>query len=315
VRELVVVSGKGGTGKTSVAASFAVLAERAVIADCDVDAADLHLVLDPSIQQTETFSGGKKARVDPGRCSGCGRCEEVCRFSAISIRGASAGRSRTREVDEQRCEGCGACRLVCPSGAIELRSVINGEWFVSDSRAGTFVHARLGIAEDNSGKLVTLVRNEARRMAAASGAEIVLIDGSPGIGCPVIASITGADLALIVTEPTRSGMHDLKRIAEVAARLGTPTMVCLNKWDLNPDVAAEMEEWCKGNGTPVAGRVPYDRSVTDAQMAALAVVEHSSGPAAVAVRALWSSVSDALGSARAWDAPRSVGTSEEVGPA
>ena len=288
MRELVVVSGKGGTGKTSVTAAFAVLARGAVVADCDVDAADLHLILDPSVRRAEPFSGGKKARIDTAACTRCGRCEEVCRFGAIAH----------ETVDELSCEGCGACRLVCPSGAIELFEAVNGEWFVSESRAGSFVHARLGIAEENSGKLVTLVRTEARKIAEDEGAELVLIDGSPGIGCPVIASMTGASLALIVTEPTRSGLHDLERIAGVAVRLGTPATVCLNKWDLNESVAAEMERWCEDAGVPVAGRIPYDRAVTDAQVGSLSIVEHSSGPAAIAVRDLWAKVQETLSTSR-----------------
>ncbi len=291
MKELVVVSGKGGTGKTSVAASFAALATGKVIADCDVDAADLHLVLSPSVLRAEPFSGGKKARILADACIGCGRCEEVCRFDAVSR--AEDG-SESYVVDGLACEGCAACTLVCPVDAIEFAEAVNGEWFVSDSRHGPFVHARLGIAEENSGKLVTLVRTEAKRIAEREGLGLVIIDGSPGIGCPVIASMTGASLALVVTEPTLSGRHDLERIVGVAERLGTRAAVCVNKCDLNVEVAADIENWCKLKGIPVAGRIPYDRLVTDAQLRGLSVVEHSDGPGATAIRALWVAVDGML---------------------
>lgn len=290
MQELIVVSGKGGTGKTSVAASFAALAEKKVIADCDVDAADLHLILEPTVRRREPFSGGKKARIDQSACLGCGRCEETCRFGGIRPGADGAAYA----VDVLACEGCGVCDLVCPADAVSLFDAVNGEWFVSDSRLGPFVHARLGIAEENSGKLVTLVRSEARRIAEKEGFELVLVDGSPGIGCPVIASLVGASLALVVTEPSLSGLHDLGRITDVAGRLRTPVAVCLNKWSLNPEIAACMEEWCAAKGLPMLGRIPYDGDVTDAQLAGLSVVEYSVGPAAVAVRRLWSAVSEML---------------------
>lgn len=294
-RELVVISGKGGTGKTSIVASFAALAEKAVLADCDVDAADLHLVLEPRIVRREDFSGGKRARIRPDRCAACGECVELCRFDAIHVDGPPGdGRGRTYRIDPIACEGCGVCAWFCPRDAIEFAPAINGEWYVSETRHGPMVHARLGVAEENSGKLVSTVRKEAGEIAREREASLVLIDGSPGIGCPVIASITGADLVLIVTEPTLSGLHDLVRVAEVARHFGIAALVCVNKWDLNPDVAAQIERQAEDRGLIVAGRVRYDRAVTEAQIRKQSVVEYRRDGCAEDIRGVWSRVQRAL---------------------
>ncbi len=216
LRELVVISGKGGTGKTSIVASFAALAEKAVLADCDVDTADLHLVLEPEIIKREKFSGGSRARIKSGHCTACGKCEAICRFDAIYFDGPGNGKvDKTYRIDPIRCEGCGVCAWFCTDQAIEFGPVVNGEWFISETRCGPMVHAKLGVAEENSGKLVSLVRTHAKKIAEDRKSDFVLIDGSPGIGCPVIASITGADLVLVVTEPTLSGLHDLQRVADL----------------------------------------------------------------------------------------------------
>ena len=223
VKELVVISGKGGTGKTSIVASFAALTEKVVLADCDVDAADLHLVLEPKVMRRESFSGGKRARIRTEHCIACGKCEALCQFDAIDFDGPSNGKlDKTFRIDPIACEGCGVCAWFCAENAIEFAPAVNGEWYVSDTRHGPMVHAKLGIAEENSGKLVSTVRKEAGAIAQQRGLELVLIDGSPGIGCPVIASITGADLVLIVTEPTLSGLHDLGRVADVARHFEIP---------------------------------------------------------------------------------------------
>jgi len=294
-KELVVISGKGGTGKTSVVASFAVLAEGAVLADCDVDAADLHLVLEPKNVRREDFSGGKRARIVSERCTACGRCEKICRFDAIYFDGPGNGRvKKTFRIDPIACEGCGVCAWFCPEKAIEFGPVVNGEWFVSETRCGPMVHARLGVAEENSGKLVTTVRTEARRLAEERRLGTVIIDGSPGIGCPVIASVAGASLVLIVTEPTVSGRHDLERVADLARHFGTPAMVCVNKWDLNADVAAEIERHAIERGLTVAGRVRYDRAVTDAQIRKLSVVEYQQNGCAQDIRGVWTRVAERL---------------------
>jgi MinD superfamily P-loop ATPase len=290
-KELVVISGKGGTGKTSIVASFAALAEKVVLADCDVDAADLHLVLEPKIARRENFSGGKRARIKSGHCTACGKCEDLCRFDAIYFDGPGNGKvDKTFRIDPVACEGCGVCAWFCVEDAIEFVPAVNGEWYVSDTRHGPMVHARLGIAEENSGKLVSTVRKEAGAVAQQQSLDLVLVDGSPGIGCPVIASITGADLVLIVTEPTLSGLHDLGRVADVARHFEIPAMVCVNKWDLNPDIASEIERQAKDRGLGVAGRVRYDRAVTEAQIRKQSIVEYQQDGCAQDIGTVWLAV-------------------------
>ncbi len=292
MRELVIVSGKGGTGKTSIVASFAALAVQsnggAVFADCDVDAADLYLVLAPKVKHREEFRAWRVASIRQADCAACGKCEELCRFGAVRNNAASF------EIDETACEGCGVCVEFCPVGAIDFPEKVSGEWFVSDTRHGVMGHARLGIAEENSGKLVSKLRKEARAIAEDSGCELVIADGSPGIGCPVIASITGADLALLVAEPTVSGLHDLERVADLASKLRVPAAVCANKSDLNPGMTARMEDFARARGLPFVGRVPYDDDVTRAQIEGRSVVEISDGPASKAIRNLWRDVALAL---------------------
>ncbi|HOO77504.1 MAG TPA: ATP-binding protein [bacterium] len=289
MKELAIISGKGGTGKTSITASFAALAGNAVLADCDVDASDLHLILKPTVRRREDFSGGSRAEIDPAACPGCGKCRELCRFDAIEGSGDAPAVFR---VDPLSCEGCGVCARFCPSGAIRFAPVVNGEWYVSDTRFGPMVHARLGPGEENSGKLVSLVRKEAGRIARELGRGPVIIDGSPGIGCPVIASITGADLVLAVTEPTLSGAHDLERVALLTRHFGVETLVCVNKWDLNPDQAAAIEALASRLGLKVAGKVRYDRAVTEAQVRGEALVENGGGTAAAGeIADLWARVS------------------------
>ncbi len=297
--ELVVISGKGGTGKTSIAASLFALAEKAAVADCDVDAADLHLVLDPVLLRREPFCGGQTALIDAERCSNCGLCADLCRFHAV--RATGAGVAGAFAIDPISCEGCGVCADNCPEGAISLVRPVAGEWFVSETRHGPMVHARLGVAQENSGKLVSLVRREARAAALSNGCELLVCDGSPGIGCPVIASITGASLALVVTEPTLSGVHDLGRVVELCRQLDIKTGVCINKADVNPEIAAQIEAECAGWGVPVLGRVRYDESVTAAQVRRLAVVENGTAPAASDIRTLWGNVKKAIDCAPSCD--------------
>jgi MinD superfamily P-loop ATPase len=299
MKELVVISGKGGTGKTSLVASFAILAGDAVVADCDVDAADLHLILTPQIRQRTPFSGGLQARIMPGHCTACGKCEELCRFDAIFFDGPGNGSvPKTYRVDPIACEGCGVCAYFCAERAIACAAVVCGEWYLSDTRAGPLVHARLGVAAENSGKLVSLVRSQAKQTAAAADRDLVIIDGSPGIGCPVIASITGADLALIVTEPTLSGLHDLERVIDLTDHFGFETLVTINKWDLNQEMSAKIEDRARQRGAGVVGSVRYDRAVTQAQIGRQAIVEATDQGAAEDIKQIWSQITARLSSLR-----------------
>ena len=290
VPELVVISGKGGTGKTSVVASFAMLAENAAVADCDVDAADLHLVLEPRISQTHTFVGGNEAVIRQSDCDGSGICQKVCRFGAVIEGMGTPG----FVIDPLACEGCGVCVEFCPSHAIDFVERVAGEWFSSMARSGPMVHARLGIAAENSGKLVSTVRSEAKKVAAKNRSDIILIDGPPGIGCPVIAAITGVTGVLIVTEPTVSGAHDMERVLELTAHFGIPAAVCVNRWDLNPESADRIEAHAREHGAEVVGRIRYDRAVTRAQVEGRTVIEHG-GAAADDIRILWDRVRQWLG--------------------
>lgn len=291
MKEIVIISGKGGTGKTSVAASFAALATSAVIADCDVDAADLHLLLEPRIERTGDFSGGKKAGIITDKCTGCGRCQNVCNFDAPKFDGPANGIvDKTYTIDPVACEGCGVCVQFCPAGAIEFKEAINGQWFISHTRFGPMVHARLGIAEENSGKLVTLVRKEAKRIAVEQNKEMIIVDGSPGIGCPVIASITAADLVLIVAEPTISARHDLNRVAELTRHFNIPTAVCINKYDINTELARAIEQDAENQNLGIVGRIPYDTQATKAQLEARTIVEYDEGRLKESVESVWQSV-------------------------
>lgn len=286
--ELVVISGKGGTGKTSVAAAFSRLAGRSVLADCDVDAADLHLVMSPQLGDPHEFSGRSQAVLDAERCTDCGLCVELCRFAAL--------RAHPLRVDPIACEGCGLCVRVCPEEALAMEPVVNGEWRISQTRWGPLVHARLGVAEDNSGKLVTLVRAEARRVAQESGLDLVIVDGSPGIGCPVIASLTGASMVLLVTEPTVAGRYDLGRVLGLVQHFRLPFAVCVNKHDLNEAVTREIEAGALEAGARFVALVRHDRAVTDAMVAGQSVVDRSREGAARDLVELWERTSAELSS-------------------
>jgi len=296
MKEIVVISGKGGTGKTSLVAAFACLADRPVLADCDVDAADLYLVLEPNILRQEDFSGGNMARIISEKCTNCGICMDVCRFDAVKKETKKDDPSSIEYfIDKIACEGCGVCAYFCPEKAIDFSPAINGEWFVSETRVGPMVHARLGIAEENSGKLVTLVRNQARKIAEENGHPYLLVDGPPGIGCPVIASITGADLVVIVTEPTVSGEHDLDRVHELAGHFGIPAVVCINKYDINPEVTKRITDRSEACGMRIVGKIRYDKAFTKAQIVKSSVIEYyTQSPVADDIRETWSRILDAL---------------------
>jgi MinD superfamily P-loop ATPase len=280
MKELVIISGKGGTGKTSITASLAVLAGNPTLADCDVDAADLHLVLEPAVQTSETFTSGRAAEIRSADCTQCGLCEEICRFDAIA----------DFTVDPIRCEGCGACVEFCPVKAIDFPEQDCGVWNISITRCGPMVHAHMNPGAENSGKLVSLVRQKARKIAEKEESDFLLVDGPPGIGCPVIASITGANAVLVVTEPTLSGEHDLRRVLELAAHFKVQAMVCVNKWDVNAVMTQRIEELAEEFGAKPVGRIPYDAAVTAAQVNARALVEESNGDAAQAVMKMWDEI-------------------------
>jgi MinD superfamily P-loop ATPase len=284
VKELVVLSGKGGTGKTSIVGSFAALAGSKVLADCDVDAADLHLLVSPEVREKHEFWGGRIAFISKDKCSQCGLCQQLCRFKAIS----------NFKVSLAACEGCGFCFHACPDRAIEMKENLAGHWFVSDTRYGAMVHARLGVGGENSGKLVAQVRQKARSIAEERGAEYIISDGPPGIGCPVISSLSGADVALLVTEPTLSGMHDLERVLGVCRHFDVPAMVCINKYDINRDNTARLEDMCAGLGIPVKAKVPYDDAVIMAMAAGVPVVEYCDNCVSREIRRLWDLIEDFL---------------------
>jgi MinD superfamily P-loop ATPase len=284
MKELVVLSGKGGTGKTSIVGSLAALAEDKILADCDVDAADLHLLLEPVIRQEHEFWSGQVAIIDEEKCTQCGLCEELCRFEAIE----------DFRVDPVSCEGCGFCYHICPAEAITMKENLSGHWFISDTKYGPLVHARLGIAQENSGKLVALVRQQAKEMAEKQGADLIISDGPPGIGCPVISSLSGASLALLVTEPTLSGIHDLERVLGVCRHFSVPALVCINKYDINEDNAGRIEDYCREQGIELAARIPFDNIVTEALVKGRPVVKYSDGPVSRQIKELWRNIAGRL---------------------
>ena len=275
MKELVVISGKGGTGKTSLVSAFASLGQRKVLCDADVDAADLHLIMAPLVRERHAFQSGHTARIDLERCTGCGLCRDLCKWNAIT---------EGFVVDPVSCEGCGVCCYFCPEKAIEFPLNTCGEWFISDTRFGPMAHASLGIAEENSGKLVTLIRQEGKKLAEKKDLHLLLTDGPPGLGCPVIASIGGATALLIVAEPTVSGRHDMERIADLAAFFKVPAMVCINKFDLNLEEGKAIEAFARNRDLRVIGRIPFDPVFTHAMVAGKTVIEfdgHCEGTRAV----------------------------------
>jgi len=287
MKQLVVISGKGGTGKTIISAAFATLAQNKVMVDCDVDAANLYLLLHPEIQEAHRFIGGKKANLNPDKCTLCGECLSVCRFSAIEEE--SKGEII---IDPISCEGCAVCSYICPVAAIDMEDNVSGEWFISHTKYGPFVHARLGIGEENSGKLVTEVRKKAKELAEKNKADFIIIDGPPGIGCPVIASLSGTDRALVVTEPTLSGIHDMERVAQMAHHFRTQTACCINKYDINPQISDRIENWCHKNSIPLIGKIPFDKEVTQSMVQGVPLTEYSENAASEEIKKIWNTLSN-----------------------
>jgi MinD superfamily P-loop ATPase len=282
MRELVILSGKGGTGKTTITAAFASLAKNMILCDADVDAADLHLILKPDFNQTMEFKGGHEAIINQDLCTQCGRCIEVCRFGAVKD---------SFEIDPIDCEGCGVCVDLCPEKAIEFPETICGQWYVSDTRFGPMVHARLGIAQENSGKLVALIRGEAKKLATKNNLDLILTDGPPGIGCPVIASIGQASAILIISEPTVSGIHDMERVGQLSKHFNIPAMVCINKYDLNLEQTEKIVDIAQKADMPVVGKISFDQAFTEAMIEAKTIFEYDHhSQASKQVQQVWDNI-------------------------
>lgn len=295
MKQLIILSGKGGTGKTSVTAAFAHLASqnnlagKVVLADADVDAANLELVLRPRLLEQQDFIGGKVAVIDQDTCISCGVCETVCRFDAIHHA------DDLYKVDPIACDGCAACVYQCPAESITMQEQIAGKFYFSESRYGPLYHAKLFPGQENSGKLVTLVKQRARLQALDENRELVVVDGPPGIGCPVISAVSGASLALIVAEPTVSGVHDMHRILQTVQHFGVRALVCINKADIYPTGAEEIEAFCLENGIEAVGRIPFDLTVTNAMVAGEAVTAFQpDAPSSVAIEQIWRRVVSSL---------------------
>ena len=287
MKELVIISGKGGTGKTSIVAAFASLAKNKVLCDADVDAADLHLITAPRLKERHDFQGGHTAIINQDKCTRCGTCQDLCKWNAVSDE---------FEIDPIACEGCGVCVYLCPEQAIDFPLNTCGEWFISDTAFGPMVHARLGIAEENSGKLVTLVRQKARELAGEKNFDFILTDGPPGVGCPVIAALGGASGVLIVTEPTVSGKHDMERVVRLAAHFKVPAMVCVNKFDLNLDQTHAIEEFAEENNVSCLGRIPFDPIFTKSMVQGQNIFDYDTeSETGQVVKQVWEKTREALG--------------------
>jgi MinD superfamily P-loop ATPase len=286
MKQITVLSGKGGTGKTTITASFAVLAKNTVVADCDVDAPDLHMLLHPEIIKTQEFKGSKLAVIDKTKCVECGLCREKCRFDAIT---------EDFTVDPISCEGCGVCTIICPVNAIKLTERISGHAYISKTKYGFMAHAMLSPSESNSGKLVTLVRQNARILAEKENSNLIIIDGPPGIGCPVIASVTGIDAGLVVTEPTMSGIHDFERALQLLKHFNVQPFVCVNMYDINKDNTEKIVGFCEENGIKAVGKITFNPIITEAMVNGKPIVEYApESDVAKEIERMWKKIVSAL---------------------
>ena len=289
--ELIVVSGKGGTGKTSLVGALATLSKDKVLVDCDVDAADLHLIINNNVIKTAEFIGGKQAFIIDKDCTSCGICTDYCRFDAIKHEALPGNNGDEHYwIDKFACDGCGVCVRHCPEKTVDFREVVSGEWYLSDTPYGALVHARLGIAQANSGKLVSLLRQQARQIANEKELDLILVDGPPGIGCPVIASITGATYILIVTESSMSALHDMERLLQLTVHFNIPTGICINKFDINPELTSRIEKFAEKQKVKILGRIPFDPVVTEAQLAGTTIVEFNANGVSKSFEFLWSNL-------------------------
>ena len=282
MKQVVIISGKGGTGKTIISAAIATLAQNKVMADCDVDAANLYLLLQPEVQEKQLFSGGKKALIDTEKCTRCQACVDTCRFDAITDNNAEE-----IAIDPISCEGCGVCSHICPADAIRMEKALSGEWYISQTKYGPFVHARLGIGEENSGKLVTEVKKKAKEIAEKHDLDWVIVDGPPGIGCPVIASLSGADLALVVTEPSLSGIHDMERVVQMARHFQIKSACCINKYDINLGNTKQIENWCDQESIPLLGKIPYNAKVSESMVQGIPLTEYTHNSVSKEILNMW----------------------------
>ncbi|MDD5131661.1 MAG: ATP-binding protein [bacterium] len=278
MKQILIISGKGGTGKTVITGALAALANNKIMVDCDVDAADLHLLLQPKIKERYEFRSGLSALIDQKTCIQCGKCLLACRFSAIN---------NDFVIDHISCEGCGFCSHVCPVRAIKMEENVAGEWYISETRFGPMVHAKLGIAEENSGKLVSLVRKQAKKLAEHNNCDWIIIDGAPGIGCPVIASLSGIDCAIVVTEPTLSGLHDAARVIEVTKHFKVPAKLVINKYDINPAMSEKIEQYCVDNGIQLIGKIGFDKAVVEAMVEGKTIMEYKDTTAKKEIKGIW----------------------------
>jgi MinD superfamily P-loop ATPase len=285
MKQLTIISGKGGTGKTSITAAFASLARNSVFADCDVDAADLHLIFKPKIKKKIVFKGLKIASIDYTKCNLCKKCVKSCIFNAIDD---------NIKINRNLCEGCGVCKYICPLKAINMIDRDSGYAYISDTRFGPLSHAALNTAEEASGKLVAVVRENAKKIAKDMNKNLIIIDGPPGIGCPVIAAISGVNIVLIVTEPTLSAIHDLKRIYNVACHFKIPSIVCINKYDINPNNTKEIEEFCKVENISIVGEIPYDITITKAMVNEQSIIEYSNSQLSKCIKNMWENIREIL---------------------
>jgi MinD superfamily P-loop ATPase len=287
MREITVISGKGGTGKTTLTAALAAAGSNMVLCDGDVDAADLHLILHPEIRETHNFEGSWQAQIHLDMCTHCGICSEYCRFDAIVING-----EKNRKIDPFKCEGCRLCERICPSGAITSLRSLNNSWFVSDTRFGPMVHAQMGPGEENSGKLVTRVRTRARELASANHSANILTDGPPGTGCPAIASITGTDAVLVVIEPSKTSLHDAKRVIELAGGFKIPVYALINKHDIHPETTSQIEAFLEESSIPLLGKIPFEKKIVEAMIEGKSICEYDPGSdIAGTLRSAWERIS------------------------
>jgi MinD superfamily P-loop ATPase len=282
MKEITILSGKGGTGKTSITAALASLAQNAVLCDNDVDAADLHLILKPEILEEHVFEGAWVVQINQETCTRCGICIDHCRYGAIYRNNGSF------TINPFQCEGCRLCERICPARAIKSKRSDKNSWYISNTRFGKMVHARMAPGEENSGKLVSLVRFEAKKIARANNLDYIINDGPPGIGCSAISSITGSDFVLLVIEPSKSGLHDAKRVFELVGNFNIPMAAIINKYDLNADITTETETFLEEQKIPLLTKIPFDKKFVEAMIEEKSIIEfNDESQPSMLIKTIW----------------------------